>query len=50
MEARYQYVEKLKEEVQSRLQEITQDEGKYKDLVERLILQVDLDLLRACSE
>jgi len=50
MEARYEFVEKLKEEVRDRLLEVTQDQGKYKELVEKLILQVGFEIFRECSE
>lgn len=45
MEARYQFVEKLKAEVNHKLEEIIGDSEKYGDLIEKLILQVLLCLL-----
>lgn len=40
MEARYRFVEKLKEEVNQRLHGLIKDEAKYQDFLEKLIVQV----------
>ena len=50
MQARYEFVEKLREEVKDKLRELTQDQGMYKELIEKLILQVFLNKFRQCSE
>lgn len=49
MQARYDYVEKLKEEVNGRLRELTRDPIKYQELIQNLIIQVPVKTLRACS-
>ena len=49
MEARYQFVEKLKAAVNDRLREIVEDSEKYGELIEKLIIQVFIDQYRECS-
>jgi vacuolar-type H+-ATPase subunit E/Vma4 len=48
MEARYEYVEKLKEEVYNKLKEVVKDETRYEDFLQKLIVQVIELIFRAC--
>jgi vacuolar-type H+-ATPase subunit E/Vma4 len=50
MQARYELVEKLRDEVKQRLQDVVKDPLRYQDLIQRLIIQVGLSLVRECSE
>lgn len=49
MQARYEFVEKLRAEVQKRLAEIVSNSALYSALTRRLIVQVLGGVFRACS-
>jgi V-type H+-transporting ATPase subunit E len=48
MQARYEFVEKLKEEVKAKLKTVVQDQGRYTELTKKLIVQVGLVVFRPC--
>jgi hypothetical protein len=50
MQARYEFVEKLKGEVQNRLRQVVGNQGIYRDLTRQLIVQVKGLAHRECSE
>jgi hypothetical protein len=48
MQVRYEYVDKLKDDVHQKLRQIVSNEALYSQLLEKLIVQVQMGRVRAC--
>lgn len=48
MQVRYEYVDKLKQDVNQKLRQVVCNEALYSQLLEKLIVQVELTKFREC--